>query len=195
MLRIAAGEKLALEQDQIVRRGHAIECRIYAEDPERNFMPSPGRITAYRQPAGPGVRVDGGVYEGYEVPIHYDPMIAKLVTFGLSRQAAIHRMKRALSEYTIHGIKTAIPLYLKIMNDPDFIAGKFSTHFLTPEFLKGPYKGIVDENKALLAAAVAAFERDRDARALPASAGGADEAAASAWRWSMRETGRRGSWS
>ena len=191
MLRIAAGEKLALEQDQIVRRGWAMEARIYAEDPERNFMPSPGKITAYRPPAGPGVRVDGGVYEGYEVPIHYDPMIAKLVTFGLSRQAAIHRMIRALSEYTIHGIKTAIPLYLKIMNDPDFIAGKFSTHFLTPEFLQGPYRGKVEEKYALLAAAIAAFERDRDAKALPAAT---ESAGDSSWRLSTRETGRRGGW-
>jgi acetyl-CoA carboxylase biotin carboxylase subunit len=200
MLRIAAGEKLELEQDQIARRGHAIECRIYAEDPERNFMPSPGKITAYREPSGPGVRVDGGVYEGYEVPVHYDPMIAKLVTFGLSRGAAINRMIRALGEYKIHGIKTAIPLYLKIMKDPDFVAGNISTHFLTPEFLQGPYKGMVDGKLAMLAAAVAAFERDRDARALPGSPAEDAESASTrdagaAWRLSAREAGRRGGWS
>jgi acetyl-CoA carboxylase biotin carboxylase subunit len=184
MLRIAAGQPLPFDQAQIGRRGHAIECRIYAEDPERNFLPSPGKITAYRPPAGPGVRVDGGVYEGYEVPIHYDPMIAKLVTFGLTRGAAINRMVRALSEYTIHGIKTAIPLYLKIMKDPDFLAGKLSTHFLTPEFLKGPYGGAVDGRDALVAAAVAAFERDRDARG---SAAATVPAAESSWRWSLRD--------
>ncbi|HVL73583.1 MAG TPA: 3-methylcrotonyl-CoA carboxylase, partial [Beijerinckiaceae bacterium] len=183
MLRIAAGDPLPFDQEQITRRGHAIEARIYAEDPEHNFMPSPGKITAYRQPAGPGVRVDGGVYEGYTVPVHYDPMIAKLVTFGLTRNAAINRMLRALGEYTIHGIKTAIPLYMKIMRDPDFVAGKVSTHFLTPEFLKGPFGGWVDEKQALIAAAVAAYERDREARSLPQSEA---QESSSAWRWSFR---------
>ena len=192
MLRIAAGEPLSMEQDQVTRRGHAIECRIYAEDPERNFMPSPGKITAYRAPAGPGVRVDGGVYSGYEVPVHYDPMIAKLVTFGLSRNAAIRRMLRALGEYTVHGIKTAIPLYIKIMKDPDFQAGKITTHFLTPEYLKGPFGGWVEEKEALLAAAVAAFERDQESR-LPSSAteSAADDGGGNQWRWSFRE---RGGW-
>ncbi len=189
MLRVAAGDPLPFEQEQITRRGHAIEARIYAEDPEHGFMPSPGKITAYRQPAGPGVRVDGGVYEGYTVPVHYDPMIAKLVTFGLTRNAAINRMLRALGEYAIHGIKTAIPLYAKIMRDPDFVAGKFSTHFLTPEFLKGPFGGWVDERQALIAAAVAAFERDRDSRSLPAAAEETG-ASSSAWRWSLRGGGR-----
>jgi acetyl-CoA carboxylase biotin carboxylase subunit len=193
MLRVAAGEKLAFDQEQITRRGHAIECRIYAEDPEHGFMPSPGKITAYRAPAGPGVRVDAGVYNGYEVPIHYDPMIAKLVTFGLTRNAAINRMLRALGEYTVHGIKTTIPLFLKIMKDPDFVAGKLSTHFLTPEFLKGPFGGWADAKEALLAAAVAAYERDRDVRA-PA-AGDAAAGPSSAWRWSYRDgLGRRGGW-
>jgi len=195
MLRVAAGDPLAFEQEQITRRGHAVECRIYAEDPERNFMPSPGKITAYRAPAGPGVRVDGGVYAGYEVPVHYDPMIAKLVTFGLNRNAAIRRMLRALGEYTIHGIKTAIPLYVKIMKDPEFIAGKFSTHFLTPEYLKGPFGGQVDPKEALLAAAVAAFERDREAKGISSGAESApDSGAGNHWRWSFRETGRRGGW-
>ncbi len=194
MLRIAAGDPLPYAQEQITRRGHAIECRIYAEDPERNFLPSPGRITAYRPPAGPGVRVDGGVYAGYDVPVHYDPMIAKLVTFGLSRQAAIHRMSRALAEYTIHGIKTAIPLYLRIMKDPAFLAGRFSTHYLTPELLRGPF-GDGDgasRSHALLAAAVAAFERDRHARVLPGARNTAG-VSADGWRWSMHPAGRRGS--
>ena len=195
MLRVAAGDPLAFEQDQITRRGHAMECRIYAEDPERNFMPSPGKITAYRAPAGPGVRVDGGVYSGYEVPIHYDPMIAKLVTFGLNRNAAIRRMLRALGEYTIHGIKTAIPLYVKIMKDPEFIAGKFSTHFLTPEYLMGPFGTTVDEREALLAAAVVAFERDREARGVSAESETADSGSGDHWRWSFRDAGRRGGWS
>ena len=191
MLRIAAGEKLGFDQEQVTRRGHAIECRIYAEDPEANFRPSPGKITAYRQPAGPGVRVDGGVYAGYEVPVHYDPMIAKLVTFGLNRQAAINRMLRALSEYTVHGIKTTIPLFTKIMRDPDFVAGKLTTHFLTPEFMKGPFGGDVDETQALIAAALAAYERDRARKPSAASGGGAVDA----WRWSAHPgVGPRGSW-
>ena len=166
MLRIADGQALPFGQDAITRRGHAIECRIYAEDPDMNFMPSPGLIDVYRFPGGPGVRVDGGVYAGFEVPTAYDPMIAKLITFGLTREAAVRRMRRALREYTIGGIKTTIPLFLKIMHDADFNDGKFSTRYLEHKF-KEPTRG--DATPALLAAALAAYERDRDSRVIPQS--------------------------
>jgi acetyl-CoA carboxylase biotin carboxylase subunit len=111
-------------------RGHSIECRINAEDPEKNFQPSPGEIELYYAPGGRGVRIDSHAYAGYPVPPHYDSMIAKLICTASSRSAAIRRMNRALSEYMITGIKTTIPFQSAIMQNPDFIAGKYSTGFL-----------------------------------------------------------------
>ena len=108
-IRIAAGEKLTIQQADVQWNGHALECRVYAEDPEKNFLPSPGKITKLRTPSGPGVRDDSGVYEGWEVPLFYDPMISKLATYGATREEAINRMQRALREYYVGGIKTTIP--------------------------------------------------------------------------------------
>ncbi|MEO8648467.1 MAG: acetyl-CoA carboxylase biotin carboxylase subunit [Acidobacteriota bacterium] len=127
---IAAGNKLSFEQNDVEIKGHAIECRIYAEDPENNFLPSPGRISRLRVPAGPGIRDDGGVYEGCEVSIHYDPMISKFATHGRNRSEAIERMRRALREYEVGGIKTTLPFFRKVMEDPEFIAGKLDTGFI-----------------------------------------------------------------
>jgi acetyl-CoA carboxylase, biotin carboxylase subunit len=132
-IRVAWGEKLSFTQDDIRMRGHAIECRIYAEDPETNFMPSPGTITRLRLPHGPGVRDDGGVYEGAEVSIYYDPMISKLAVHGRDREEAIGRMRRALMEYEVGGIKTTLPFFREVMNDEEFIAGKLDTGFI-PRF-------------------------------------------------------------
>ena len=130
-IRIARGEKLTLNPDSLLEpRGHAIECRIYAEDPDSNFMPSPGRIVGLRVPHGPGVRDDSGTYEGGEVPIYYDPMISKLVTWGESRAHAMARMKRALSEYEVLGIKTTIPFFQWVLDDEDFVAARFDTGFI-----------------------------------------------------------------
>ena len=129
-IRIASGERLSITQEQVQQRGHAIECRIYAEDPDNNFMPSPGKIKALREPLGPGVRVDGYAYSGYEIPIHYDPMISKLVTYGATREEAIQRMRRALDEYMILGVKTSIPFLKKILDQKDFIEGNYNTHFI-----------------------------------------------------------------
>ena len=128
-IKIAAGLPLDLKQHQIRLSGHAIECRINAECPEK-FTPSPGRITSYIVPGGPGVRVDSAAYPGYVVPAQYDSMIAKLIVHAEDRSSALFRMRRALSEFFIEGIKTTIPLHLKILNDPAFIKGKFSTNFL-----------------------------------------------------------------
>jgi acetyl-CoA carboxylase biotin carboxylase subunit len=133
-IRIASGEKLDFDQKDIEFRGHAIECRINAEDPARNFTPSPGTIGLYYAPGGHGVRVDSHVYSGYTIPPYYDSMIGKLIAHGDNRKMALERMYRALSEYLIRGIKTTIPLHKAILSDPVFIAGKATTGYLE-EFL------------------------------------------------------------
>jgi acetyl-CoA carboxylase, biotin carboxylase subunit len=133
-IRIAAGEELNQTQDQLIFVGHAIECRVNAEDPV-TFTPSPGRITTLNLPSGPGVRVDTAIYDGYFVPPYYDSLIAKVVVHSRSRERALARMRRALESMVVEGVKTTIPLHLKILNDPDFIAGNFSTRFMD-RFLK-----------------------------------------------------------
>jgi acetyl-CoA carboxylase, biotin carboxylase subunit len=130
-IRIARGETLTLDPESVLApRGHAMECRVYAEDPDNGFMPSPGRITGLRVPSGPGVRDDSGVYEGGEVPIFYDPMISKLITWGETRGQALARMQRALAEYEVRGIKTTIPFFQWVLTDEDFLAGRFDTGFI-----------------------------------------------------------------
>ncbi|HZD92911.1 MAG TPA: acetyl-CoA carboxylase biotin carboxylase subunit, partial [Candidatus Sulfotelmatobacter sp.] len=129
-LRIAAGEKLPFRQEELKLRGHAIECRIYAEDPENNFFPSPGKITQLLRPSGPGVREDSGVYEGWTVPLDYDPMLSKLIVHAEDRASAIARMRRALDEYFIGGIKSNLPLFRRILEHPDFVSARIDTGFL-----------------------------------------------------------------
>jgi acetyl-CoA carboxylase biotin carboxylase subunit len=133
-IRVAEGAPLGYTQDEVQINGHAIECRINAEDPD-TFTPSPGQITAFNLPGGPGVRVDTAAYPGYTVPPFYDSMIAKVIVHARTRELAIARMRRALEAMVIEGIKTTIPLHLRIMDDPDFQAGRFSTKFME-EFLK-----------------------------------------------------------
>jgi acetyl-CoA carboxylase biotin carboxylase subunit len=128
-IRIAQGEELGFEQSDVLIVGHSIECRINAEDPEK-FTPSPGKITAFNIPGGPGVRVDTAVYPGYTVPPYYDSMIAKLIVHARTRELAIARMRRALEMMVVEGIKTTIPLHIKIMNDERFQKGDFSTKFM-----------------------------------------------------------------
>lgn len=137
-IKIANKEKLQYVQDDIIQFGHAIECRIYAEDAENNFMPSPGVIKHIREPMGLGVRTDGYAYANFEIPIFYDPMISKLIVWARTREEAIERMKRALHEYKITGVKNSIPFLATIMNTTDFIEGKYDTHFIeqNPEVLK-----------------------------------------------------------
>jgi acetyl-CoA carboxylase, biotin carboxylase subunit len=129
-IRIAAGEKLPFLQQDVQLRGHAIECRIYAEDPDNNYFPSPGKVTLLLPPAGPGLRHDSGTYEGWTVPIDYDPLLAKIIGFGTDRKQAISRLVRALSEYFVGGIKTNISLFQRILQDEDFIAGRLDTGYL-----------------------------------------------------------------
>ena len=129
-INVAWGEKLSFEQQDVVLRGHAIECRVYAEDPDNNFLPSPGKITRLRVPQGPGVRDDGGIYEGSEVSIFYDPMISKFAVYGRDRNEAIERMRRALVEYEVGGIKTTLPFFREVMNDSEFISGELDTGYI-----------------------------------------------------------------
>ncbi len=129
-IRIASGEKLSIKQSQVMMNGAAIECRISAEDPENNFVPSTGKIDVLYEPSGPGVRVDSGVYEGFEVPIYYDPLIAKLLVWAANRNEAIIRMKRVLNEYRISGIKTTIPFHKKVMDNANFRQGTYDTTFI-----------------------------------------------------------------
>ena len=129
-IRVAAGHPLSFSQDDIVMRGAAIECRIYAENPYNNFLPSPGRITRLVTPAGPGIRYDSGSYEGWEVPIHYDPLVAKLCVWAEDRAAAINRLARVLDEYTVEGINTTIPFFRAVVEDEEFRRGDFDTGFI-----------------------------------------------------------------
>jgi acetyl-CoA carboxylase biotin carboxylase subunit len=128
-IRVAAGLPFEIKQQKVKFLGHAIECRINAEDPER-FIPSPGKITFLALPGGPGVRVDTAAYNGCVIPTHYDSLIAKLIVHGRNREEAIARMKRALEEFIVEGIKTTIPFHKKVLSDPDFIKGEYSTGFV-----------------------------------------------------------------
>jgi acetyl-CoA carboxylase biotin carboxylase subunit len=141
---IAMGEPLRISEKDIQVRGHAIECRINAEDPFDDFKPSPGRIEMYYQPGGRGVRVDSHAYAGYLIPPHYDSMIGKLVTFGKDRRDAMDKMSRALSEYMITGIKTTIPFEQAILQDPNFRRGVYSTSFID-QLLSGARRELIEE--------------------------------------------------
>jgi acetyl-CoA carboxylase, biotin carboxylase subunit len=136
-IRIAQGEKLAFTQEQIQFRGHAIECRINAEDPDHNFRPNPGRISGYLPPGGPGVRMDSHVYTEYEIPPYYDSLIGKLIVWGQDRPTAIERMKRALRECAITGLTTTLGFHQKVLEAPDFIKGDIYTNFVEQVMMKG----------------------------------------------------------
>jgi acetyl-CoA carboxylase biotin carboxylase subunit len=137
-IRIAANEKLPMKQEDVHFRGHAIECRIYAEDPDNQYLPSPGKITLLHEPSGPGVRMDSGVYEGWTVPTDYDPLLAKLTAYGESRDLAISRSLRAVNEMFVGGIQTNVSLFRRILTDPDFRAGKIDTGYLERLMASGP---------------------------------------------------------
>ncbi len=155
-IKIASGEKLSLVQDDIKQRGHAIECRIYAEDPENNFFPSSGKILFMKEPAGPGIRHDCGIFSGFEVSVYYDPILSKVITWGETREEARRRMILALSKYTILGIKTTIEFLSSVMNHPEFVAGNTQTNFISKNMSdwaeKKKKKRFIDQ--ALMAAAI-----------------------------------------
>ncbi len=189
-IRIAQGEPLPVAQDDIRLRGHAIECRIYAEDPDNAFFPSPGKITRLLQPGGPGVREDSGIYEGWTVPMDYDPMLSKLIVYAPTRKDAIARMLRALDEYVICGIRTNIAFFRRILNDPDFQSGNIDTGYLD-RLLAGPLQPAppahCDEQKSLAAIAAAVFESHRAAAAPQQHA----TQPANAWKQAARREGLR----
>jgi acetyl-CoA carboxylase biotin carboxylase subunit len=183
-IRIAQGEPLPFAQADLRQRGHAIECRVYAEDPAQGFLPSPGRIVALRPPAGPGLRDDSGVYEGCEVPIHYDPLISKLVAWGTDRAEAIARMRRAVSEYAVLGITTTLPFFERVLRHPAFVSGDIDTGFIERhlgELRSAPSDE--DRDMAVVAAAVRALRDRQSARAQgPVPAGATSAWRASGWR-------------
>ncbi len=127
---VASGEKLSLQQEEVQFNGWAIECRINAENPAKKFMPSPGKVEMYLPPGGFGIRVDSAVYPGYSIPPFYDSMVAKLIVHGKTREEAIAKMKRALSEFVVEGVHTTIPFHLQLLDHPDFVKGEFNTKFL-----------------------------------------------------------------
>jgi acetyl-CoA carboxylase, biotin carboxylase subunit len=135
-IRIAAGEGSGYDQRDITSTGHSIECRINAEDPDQGFAPSPGRVTGFHCPGGPGIRVDSQLYQDYVIPPYYDSLIAKLIAWGRDREEAISRMQRALAEMRVEGVKTTIPFHQKLLDDAQFRAGKVYTRYIEQEFLK-----------------------------------------------------------
>jgi acetyl-CoA carboxylase biotin carboxylase subunit len=172
-IRIARGERLDLDPESILTpAGHAIECRIYAEDPDNGFLPSPGRIVQLRAPAGPGIRDDSGATPGLDVPIHYDPMLSKLIAWAEDRPLAIARMRRALGEYVVSGIKTTVPVFTWLLDQPDFCSGRFHTTtldeilaarngrpFVEPEAEEQDVAAIAAAVQALMSPAAAAGAR------------------------------------
>jgi acetyl/propionyl-CoA carboxylase alpha subunit len=155
-IRIAAGERLPFAQEDIVQRGHALECRVYAEDPANHFLPSTGELALYVPPDGPGVRVDDGLATGAMVTPYYDPMLAKIITWGRVRGEAVHKMIRALEDTIVLGVTTNIPYLLAILSEPQFLAGNTSTNYL-PEQMAGWTAPIGETEEAFLAAAVFEF--------------------------------------
>jgi len=185
MVLIAQGDGLCYRQDELVARGWAIEFRLYAEDPGRNFSPSIGRIEAMTPPYGPGVRLDTGVYEGFDVPIHYDPMLAKLIIWGEDREQAIARSKRALREFTLHGLVHNLPFHLWTLDQPSFVDGSYTTSFIEQEFDADNWLPDLEPDTAdALIAASALFEALR--RTKPTTA--ADATTTSNWRRNARRT-------
>jgi pyruvate carboxylase subunit A len=162
MIQMAEGMKLPFLQEDIKFRGYAIEFRINAEDPTKDFAPSPGRITSYYSPGGPGVRIDAAVYKDYIIPPYYDSMIAKLTVWALSWEQTVNRAKRALEEFQVRGVPTNLPLLRQIVRDPDFMAGKFTTSYIDeklPTFKLKPDKENAEDLATVIAAAIAAYHR------------------------------------
>ncbi len=165
---VAAGEDLSMGQEDISIRGHAIECRINAEDPLNNFTADPGKIVRYRSPGGPGIRVDSGIHVGYSIPPHYDSMIAKLCAWGSNREEAIQRMRRAIYEYVILGVKTTLPLHYAIMRNPHFIAGDTHTHFLQEEHISASLRRYLREEETRMQTLAASLRQGKKVAAITA---------------------------
>ena len=196
MIRAAAGDDLGVRQEEVKLTGHAIEARIYAEDPDKDFVPSPGDVIVYRPPDGIGIRVDSGVYQGATVTVYYDPMVAKLIAWGADRQEAIDRLKRALAEYVVKGIKTSIPFHQKVMRHPVFVKGHYDTGFIDEHMDGGKggdelMEGDAEmERAAYMLAAIASYRRDkaRAAKAATTTQSGSEDP----WKLAGRRAQMRG---
>jgi len=182
-IHIAAGEKLPFTQSDLTIHGHAIECRIYAEDPDRHFMPSPGRVERLEEPAGPGIRLDSGIYEGWTVPLDYDPLLAKLIAWADTRTGAMDRLDRALAEYTLTGLRTNIGFFRELLADPEFREARLSTAFLDGFFARRPKRASADA-LAEAAAAIALALASTGTRPQPS-------APSSRWLTAGRDAGLR----
>ncbi len=184
MIRVALGEPLRWKAEELAPRGHAVECRIYAEDPRRGFAPSPGTVASLRLPEGPGVRNDVGIETGSAVPVDYDPMLGKLIVHGADRAQALARLSRALEEYEISGVETTLPLFRRLLSEPDFVRAAFDVQWLDRRLEEGlfPEKPPSAEEVALAAVALAGGEPPGLARA---------ETSASAWRAAARREALR----
>jgi acetyl-CoA carboxylase biotin carboxylase subunit len=179
-VRIAAGLPLTLSQEDVQWNGSAVECRICAEDPDRDFLPSPGRITQLDRPAGPGIRIDSGVYAGWSVPLEYDPLLAKIVAWAGSREGAVSRMVAALSEYYVAGIKTNLSFFRQILQDPEFREGRLHTGFIAEYQRRTKAReesGCGEADRQAVAALVAAIHAAKS----PASAPSAASPQSAAW--------------
>ena len=182
-IRVAEGEKLPFTQDDLKINGHAIEVRVYAEDPANNFLPDIGRLTTYRPPQGPGMRVDDGFEEGMDIPIHYDPMIAKLITHGATRDEAINRMERAIDDYAISGVETTLGFCSFTMGHEAFRSGTYDTHFVRDHYRPELLDGQDPEEMAAAAAVAAGLFEGRNQRPTLTGTGAS---AVSAWKLKRR---------
>jgi len=194
MIRVAAGEPLTFRQEDLRLSGHAIEARIYAEDADKNFAPSPGRILVYRPADGIGIRVDSGVFQGATVTVNYDPMVAKLVAWGRDRPEAIDRLRRALQEFVVKGIKTSIPFHLRVLQHPRFLEGRYDTGFIDAHVddLRSAAEPEDEAHRmARMLAAIAAYRRDKE-RAERASAGAQARGSGTPWTSFGRRSQMRG---
>jgi acetyl-CoA carboxylase biotin carboxylase subunit len=178
-IRIARGRRMGPTQDSIHINGHAIECRINAEDPFNNFLPSVGQVTVHLAPTGPGVRLDSGIYAGYEVTPYYDSMLAKLIVWGASRPEAIRRLSRALEEYRLMGIKTNLPFHQKLVDSHHFISGKFDTSFVEHYFKPEVDPARLNPEAAAILATLVAHNRQQQAAQII----GPNERDTSNWKW------------
>ncbi|GIK71564.1 MAG: acetyl-CoA carboxylase biotin carboxylase subunit [Chloroflexota bacterium] len=192
---IAAGRRLRYRQEDLQPKGWSIECRITAEDPFNNFMPSTGVVTYLKEPTGPGVRVESSLYEGCEISLYYDPMIAKLIVYGENRAEAILRMRRALNEYRIAGIKTSIPFHQEIMDSTEFIWGTFDTGFLSRRRI-GPRSPMSPEHERLAAVVAAMIEHEEGRQAIAhiGAQNANGETGVNHWKLAGRMRAQRGQW-